>query len=786
MSVDESGAPWPYEAAQAGHADEEEPTWECPDDTCQCHAPEGETERVDHTIVLFDHEAKRMGGARCRVLENGQLANKDAPFADGGGKVPVKLRPGTRTLMLEWAPADVPEGPRFPFRKLYHLNLGEKQDEGVERRLHNLGFVSHTTLEENISDFQRTYGKKVTGKVADVEADLIAYHDAAALPPVPEGSGTSAAPSGPKPPPGDDTAKLDTVSKLRDDGENPSSVKAKAPADQGSGAPGAAPGPAAQGSAAAIQTSRVRIELHRAFALREEDFATTDDFDATGGEWQGQPYEIKKLLDEVYSTPNRRTWRLGPRGSQPVRGAKLIQVLEGVLTGESGQDGSVVFDIRVPAKDKTAFAFRVEPADGQLNESDEAAGPALTEKDTNADFLYRPFTVFFSLGPDGALVDDTVVVLPEQKPRFVKVIEAKKRVKKGDNVILIDWRPDWMISGKTKRNKSRLFDTRDTPINPFDNAHSKEDRLKKAPPGIVIHQTGTHNLSFLPGFIADGNVTSIHYVIDYDGFVIKTLDEFYRANHGGGSVWETKVSVNQFTVGFETMHTDTTPLAPGKGESFRMTPRRFTKEQYDAIIRVCQELRATYPIFRRRLFGHMEVLVQGATEKGGSETENKGQPASVTDGTLSRDRVGCPGPVFEWQRLEEAKVSLARVPLPAAAPGTDPDVAAVFAAVPKLQAITEIKAGSKSPEAKMVKQLLFDIGYSVSKNPTARAQLTEEYDAPAREAVRAFQTHHFSGRRQAYSVFGRASATAPAAGTLDQKTILAILEYWFAAISSTD
>ena len=66
-----------------------------------------------------------------------------------------------------------------------------------------------------------------------------------------------------------------------------------------------------------------------------------------------------------------------------------------------------------------------------------------------------------------------------------------------------------------------------------------------------------------------------------------------------------------------------------------------------------------------------------------------------------------------------------------------------------------------------------------------RKQVMEDradaFIALIREAVRAFQTHHFSGRRQAYTVFGAATASAPAAGTLDQRTITAIIEVWWAA-----
>ena len=217
--------------------------------------------------------------------------------------------------------------------------------------------------------------------------------------------------------------------------------------------------------------------------------------------------------------------------------------------------------------------------------------------------------MFFGIDPSGALIAEQCMTMPgTPKPRFVRVISATPNGPRGGE-ILVDWRPDWMRAGKQKAVKERALDPKDTPINPFDATLDRDEVLKRAPPVVVIHQTGTHNLQFLPGFLLDSTVEGIHYVVDYDGFVIKVVDELFRANHAGTSVWEQKVGANHFSVGIETMHSDTTPFAPTTGQSFRVTPRRFTKEQYDAFARLLGELRARYPITRRRMRGHMEVLV---------------------------------------------------------------------------------------------------------------------------------------------------------------------------------
>lgn len=63
---------------------------------------------------------------------------------------------------------------------------------------------------------------------------------------------------------------------------------------------------------------------------------------------------------------------------------------------------------------------------------------------------------------------------------------------------------------------------------------------------------GTHKLQLLPRFLLDSFVEGIHYVVDYDGLVIKVADELFRANHAGTSVWEQKVGAKHVSVGIET------------------------------------------------------------------------------------------------------------------------------------------------------------------------------------------------------------------------------------------
>ena len=147
-------------------------------------SPPKRDRRIDHQILFFDENADRMPAARCRILENGQLINKNAPFADAG-LVLVKIRKSTRMLDIEWAPPECPETVGYPFRKRYHVDLGADGDESVGRRLHNLGFPPEPAMEDGIRRFQQTYLQSSTGAVADVQAQLVPDHDDGTLPPVP-------------------------------------------------------------------------------------------------------------------------------------------------------------------------------------------------------------------------------------------------------------------------------------------------------------------------------------------------------------------------------------------------------------------------------------------------------------------------------------------------------------------------------------------------------------------------------------------------------------------------
>jgi hypothetical protein len=327
MPVDESGAPWPYEPVDPPH-DDAAPTWKCPDDTCQCALPKAGGERRSHQIILFDPAAKRMPGARCRVLEDGHLLNKEHPYADGGGAVPVEVRTGSHVLQVEWAPASLPEGPGYPYRKQYHLHLGESRDEGVERRLHNIGFSAQAELADNIRDYQRAYRKTPTGEVGDVVHELAVYHDEGTLPPLPS-SKAKLGPTDQKPPP--------------------------PPAGAGAKPPG---GVGKKGSAGAIQMTELRVRVRTRSGRGVENAKVNIDVGGgtierkTGKDGFIQPVLLTKDERDTASPPDQVTVRArkfhhgpdnGP-GGKVVAGEAKIQAKLGPKTWDDGTPGLKLTD----------------------------------------------------------------------------------------------------------------------------------------------------------------------------------------------------------------------------------------------------------------------------------------------------------------------------------------------------------------------------------------------------------------------------------------------------------
>ncbi|MBI4951305.1 MAG: N-acetylmuramoyl-L-alanine amidase [Myxococcales bacterium] len=705
-------APWPYEPFPDPSSPPDLPSWDCPGGTCVCHAAVTSAAKR-HTIALYDHEGVRMPGARCRVFRNGVLLNADCPNADGDGELHLRLPRGTTLLWVEWAPATTPRSPKYPYRRQYFVDRDVSREEAARRRLHHIGFSARRDLSENIVDFQLAYHREPTGRLDDVEALLVSYHDQGTLPPLP--------------PPREGAMAHGLVA--------PSSPPPRPPGDPAPTTPLA--NPTFGILANLVRTVRVTVRLQIGFLLLRDHFADpTRDIDT--------PQRARVLGHPRFG-----------RTAQFVHGATLAATVPSGGTVQRTADDA--FDILVPHSGEEAlYAFTVEPPPGQLNETDRAAGPDLTagrhrrevtltvkqivgpaSKDITRyevdapELLFRRFTLGFMLDPSGNLLPDRLMCLPFVRPAF-----AVPRLQGGE--ITVFWRPDWIrapaISTRLKPEDGFAVpilkvEARPVTESPFDAAQiGQTGRL----PCIVLHQTDDNRESVgenIAAFTDPAVVESVHYVVDLDGHAVKLVHELHETNHADPSVWATHDRVNGRSIGIEIVHSDFDPPPPGS--TVRPShPRPFPDEQMQGVTRLLRELLRAFPsILPPRVLGHAEVGTDRWTTQ------------------LTRNRVGDPGMLFDWPRLEGE--GLARDPR--WTPPTDSD--------PVLYNVrpgeSHIQSRHGPIDVGRIKGDLATLGYSVSADnapgtmpgASAPSTITPTWDDAFTATLKAFQARYFSGAR---------------------------------------
>jgi N-acetyl-anhydromuramyl-L-alanine amidase AmpD len=761
MAVSDADADWPYPRLEEVGPPPGEPTWECPGGDCSCHPPGGELLRRPHQLVFCDVRGHRMSRARCRVLENGKLLNQDDGKASLEGALTVDVLPTTKSLRLQWAPENTPKAKRYPYEKLYHLDVGQSVRDGVERRLDNLGYCAESTLETNICAFERAYHLDVTGDAQRVEPTLIAFHDAGLLPPVPPPL-VPAKPqhTPPKPAPG-----------------NP---------------PGAAPGQRPAGTVAPTERLTITFRLLTRFFLDDASFEPQSDDWAQpdGSVIDSHRYNLRRMVKELGGTSEKeldkgKAWRWTPKSVRRVAGAKCVLTVskgEGFIestqvTKNSKPDGSVTFsNVEMNFEDFPLGApanmfLRVEPPPG--TRAPAAAGPEWPPGKITKDFLYRGFSIAMHIDNDGVLQADSVNLFDVSKPPHVELMTPLpiKAVKKGF-VIELDWRPDWVRGKSAKRTIDSRYLRRELTDKPS---------ATVAEPLLVIHETGNQNvdggaiLAFFHSTKAKKPV-SAHYVVHIDGHVVKMVDETEVSFHGNPSVWQDRDHTNEFSVGIEVCHTNTSiePFSKkATGEDDVRRVRRFPKEQLEAVRRLTQAIVKIYKVKPSRVIGHSDLNFRS------TNIEFRNDPSEM----------------FDWKMFEDLALTSTRRPYT----GSDPMLRDLHGSTPSLPKnpgkLTKAEVKVRQAKIVRVKELLWEIGYAVRTAPilagTPRGQrtrqlgpppLTGNFGAGLEAAVKAFQLRHFSGERRRY-LFRSAVPTPsgvkpPTIGTLDQPTLTAIVDVW--------
>jgi len=176
------------------------------------------------------------------------------------------------------------------------------------------------------------------------------------------------------------------------------------------------------------------------------------------------------------------------------------------------------------------------------------------------------------------------------------------------NELTLDWKPDWV--------RAKNIQTRGWKVPPLKKG---EEREPFEPKCIVLHRTFKPNIgSSLNKFLSGDE--NAHYIIDRDGFVVKLVHERDEASHAGtGAQWDGLKPLNAYSVGIEIVN-ESGPVA---------------EAQMKSLIALLKALREKYKIPKSYVVGHCEVR---GLEKHGT--------------IVSNERIDCPGPEFDWQRLE--------------------------------------------------------------------------------------------------------------------------------------
>ncbi len=293
-------------------------------------------------------------------------------------------------------------------------------------------------------------------------------------------------------------------------------------------------------------------------------------------------------------------------------------------------------ELDVPRLDDGAWTIELEP-----DENERSAGPAGGDKTADHGLGYftkrntpgpvkpsRPFPangfyeveyrpVRIKLEVVGGVVDSAAITSPAQGERAVPAVPFWKNVGETDDrqCLHVNWKPDYLRR-----------------VHPVLNPEQRKRTLKadEAIDLIVVHQTGCDLTSTLSTFLPKSGASSgAQFVNDIDGHVIRLADDIYYTRHAGGYEKQRKPEfcggrVGDRALGIENVHKDdTTHLDPSKNP--------FPDAQYASLVDLIRSLQGVHGVTKRRVIGHQE-----ATPK-----------------------VRCPGPHFEWPRLERADVALA-------------------------------------------------------------------------------------------------------------------------------
>ncbi|WP_395666658.1 N-acetylmuramoyl-L-alanine amidase [Methylocella sp.] len=156
-----------------------------------------------------------------------------------------------------------------------------------------------------------------------------------------------------------------------------------------------------------------------------------------------------------------------------------------------------------------------------------------------------------------------------------------------------------------------------------------ERKNGKTPDALILHYTGVPTAEAAVALLCDpATEVSAHYVVTPEGEVLSLVAEERRAWHAGRGSWAGETDMNDVSIGVEIAH-------PGHRDGKAAFP--YPDAQIDAVIALCREICARWPIPPQRVLAHSDTA-----------------PERKID----------PGEFFPWSRLAEAGVGHYVAPCP--------------------------------------------------------------------------------------------------------------------------
>ena len=151
----------------------------------------------------------------------------------------------------------------------------------------------------------------------------------------------------------------------------------------------------------------------------------------------------------------------------------------------------------------------------------------------------------------------------------------------------------------------------------FDPKKRKKSEIKF----IVFHYTGMKSEKKAIDKLLDYNSkVSCHYLINYNGDIIKMVPENYQAWHAGISSWKKFKSLNKNSIGIEIIN---------PGHEFKY--KKFSKKQISSLIKLTKYLVKKFKIKSNSILGHSDI---------------------------APDRKLDPGEKFPWAFLSKSKIGI--------------------------------------------------------------------------------------------------------------------------------